>query len=185
MARSLRACGGVIRSTRSTCVGEATVKVKLTQRELLDLLEIEPTVLSKYVSPLLNLANQYAQGTRPSVVGQMSELIQEFPGRTLDEWRTWYLERYPNGIEDATSRIYNMINKFRKALDTVDKATVARWVEYLIIVQTFVGLRFQEAIGFVENLVGACSVHIPWRKWGQEPPDSSLTLRMTPAEVSC
>jgi len=40
----------------------------------------------KYSTQLMNLANQNAQGTRPRVVGQMSDLIQEFPGSTLDEW---------------------------------------------------------------------------------------------------
>lgn len=32
----------------------------------------------KYTSQLINLANQNAQGTRPAVVGQMSDLFQEF-----------------------------------------------------------------------------------------------------------
>ena len=31
----------------------------------------------KYTTQLINLANQNAQGTRPKVVGQMSELITE------------------------------------------------------------------------------------------------------------
>jgi hypothetical protein len=31
----------------------------------------------KYTTQLMNLANQNAQGTRPRVVGQMSELIKE------------------------------------------------------------------------------------------------------------
>lgn len=30
----------------------------------------------KYTTQIMNLANQNAQGTRPAVVGQMSELIQ-------------------------------------------------------------------------------------------------------------
>jgi len=32
----------------------------------------------KYTSQLINWANQNAQGTRPVVVGQMSDLFQEF-----------------------------------------------------------------------------------------------------------
>ena len=34
----------------------------------------------KYTSQLMNWANQNAQGTRPVVVGQMSELFPEFLG---------------------------------------------------------------------------------------------------------
>ena len=40
----------------------------------------------KYTTQLINLANQNAQGTRPKVVGQMSDLIQEFGGKKYDDW---------------------------------------------------------------------------------------------------
>lgn len=53
---------------------------------------------------LINQINQTAQGTRPKVVGQMSELIQEFDGQTLEEWIEWYNERQPNAVEAATEK---------------------------------------------------------------------------------
>lgn len=59
----------------------------------------------KYATQLLNLANQNAQGTRPAVVGQMTELIQEFSGKTIGEWEKWYLESHPEAIRDASFRI--------------------------------------------------------------------------------
>ena len=37
----------------------------------------------KYTSQLINWANQNAQGTRPVVVGQMSELFPEFVATTI------------------------------------------------------------------------------------------------------
>lgn len=40
----------------------------------------------KYTTQIINLVNSNAQGTRPEVVGQMSELIQEFDGNSLQEW---------------------------------------------------------------------------------------------------
>ena len=40
----------------------------------------------KYTTQIMNLANQNAQGTRPKVVGQMSELIEECPKGTYDQW---------------------------------------------------------------------------------------------------
>lgn len=40
----------------------------------------------KYSTQFINLANQNAQGTKPRVVGQMTELIQEFPGNNYKEW---------------------------------------------------------------------------------------------------
>lgn len=38
----------------------------------------------RYTTQILNLANQDAQGTRPRVVGQLSELIKECPDKTYE-----------------------------------------------------------------------------------------------------
>ena len=43
---------------------------------------VKITEFPKYTSQLMNLANQNAQGTRPKVVGQLSDLIQECPKKT-------------------------------------------------------------------------------------------------------
>ncbi len=100
----------------------------------------------KYVSPLLNLANQFAQATRPKVVGQMSELIRMCPHKDFEGWREWYLSRYPNAIDEATKKIMEMLERFRKALNEIDERTVRRWVEDLVLVKTYIGLRVQEPI---------------------------------------
>jgi len=71
------------------------MKIKITIEEIRKYLDIETPDFPNYVAPLINLANQYAQGTRPKVVGQMSELIQEFEGKTLREWEEWYLKKKP------------------------------------------------------------------------------------------
>ena len=81
------------------------MKVKITIEEIKKSLDIETPEFPKYVAPLINLANQYAQGTRPKVVGQMSELIREFGGRTLSEWEEWYLKKNPDAIKNATQKI--------------------------------------------------------------------------------
>ena len=39
------------------------------------------------------------------VVGQMSELVKEFDGKSIGEWIAWYTERYPNAINDATEKL--------------------------------------------------------------------------------
>jgi len=56
---------------------------KITVTDIEELLGGTPPEFPKYVTQLLNLANQNAQGTRPRVVGQMSDLIQQFPGKNL------------------------------------------------------------------------------------------------------
>jgi len=122
------------------------MKVKITADEIRKYLEIETPEFPKYVAPLINLANQYAQGTRPKVVGQMSELIQEFEGKTLREWEEWYLKKKPDAIRNATEKIIEKLKELKNSLDKIDRATVEQWVRDRVIVKTFAGLRFQEAI---------------------------------------
>lgn len=76
----------------------------------------------------------------------MSELIQEFEGKTLTEWEKWYLERNPEAIRNATERILQMLKNLKNTINKIDQSTVEQWVKDLVIVKTFIGLRFQEAI---------------------------------------
>jgi len=94
----------------------------------------------------MNLANQNAQGTRPAVVGKMSELIHEFPGKNISEWEEWYLQSHSTAIEDATNRVYSMIERFRIAIQEITKDMVKDWIKDLVITKTFTGLKVQEAI---------------------------------------
>lgn len=100
----------------------------------------------KYTTQLINLANQNAQGTRPKMVGQMSDLIQEFDGRSYREWVEWYGRRMPDAVENATERIYEMMENLRRAIGLIDKDLVRRWVKDLVLTKTFIGFRCQESI---------------------------------------
>ena len=122
------------------------MKIKISNKEIRKYLDIETPDFSKYISPIINLVNQYAQGTQPRVVGQMSELIQEFEGKTFEEWEKWYLEKRPNAIRNATEKILQKLKALKNAMNKIDKTIVEEWVKDLVIVKTFMGLRFQEAI---------------------------------------
>jgi len=61
------------------------MKIKLTNQEIRKHLGSLSPEFPKYTTQLINLANQNVQGTRPKVVGQLSELIQAFPGKRLGE----------------------------------------------------------------------------------------------------
>ena len=122
------------------------MKIKLTNEQIRQALEIPSPSLPKYVRQIINIANQNAQGTRPRVVGQLTDLIQEFPGKTLDEWEQWYLKRYPDAINTAKDKIVSMLENFKDAMRKIDENMVYEWARDLVIVQTFVGLQFQEAI---------------------------------------
>ncbi len=124
--------------------------IEITFEEEREILELPPKPeLPKYASQLINLANIFSQGTRPKVVGQMSELIKEFRksgGRTFEDWKKWYLQRYPNAIDEATEKIWNMINNFKETLELLKKDDVRNWVEDLVLTKTYEGLMLQDAI---------------------------------------
>jgi hypothetical protein len=122
------------------------VKIKLTNEAIRESLEILKPEFPKYATQIINLANQNAQGTRPKVVGQLTELIQEFTGRTLEEWEQWYVQRYPDAIKNAKKKILSMLGNMKDTMNRIDEDMVNVWVRDLVIVQTFLGLKFQEAI---------------------------------------
>jgi hypothetical protein len=122
------------------------MKIKLKYKEIRKSLDIPSPSFPKYVSRIINLANQYAQGTRPKVVGQLTDLIKEFSGETLDEWERWYLQKYPDAIKTAKEKILSMLENLKKTMQRIDENVVNDWVKDLVIVQTFIGLQFQEAI---------------------------------------
>ena len=100
----------------------------------------------KYTTQIINLANQNNQGTRPVVVGQMSELIQECPYNSYDGWESWYLIRHPDAIDNATEKVYAGIKNLQEASKLITKEMVKHWVTDLVITKTAEGLIFQEAI---------------------------------------
>jgi len=100
----------------------------------------------KYTTQIMNLANQNAQGTRPNVVGQMSELIGECPKGTYEEWVSWYSQKMPEAVDDATERVFEMVQNLKSAIVLIDKALVRKWVEDLVLTKTFTGFCFQESI---------------------------------------
>lgn len=120
--------------------------IKIPFSKVSTLLTGKELLYPKYSTQLMNLANQNAQGTRPRVVGQMSELIQEFSGNSYSEWEEWYKNKYPMSIEDATEKVYNMIKELQSTFASIDRALVRQWIEDLVLTKTFSGLKLQEAI---------------------------------------
>ena len=112
--------------------------------------ESEAYAFPKYTSQLINWANQNAQGTRPVVVGQMSELFPEFMESgmeiTIENWRKWYIEKYPDAFDKATDKIYAQVQNLRNAIPLIDREMVENWVEDLVINKTFNGMYVQKAI---------------------------------------
>lgn len=120
--------------------------IKIKNEELIQELIGEIKEFPRYTTQIINLANQNAQGTRPRVVGQLSELIKECPEKTYEGWKNWYLTKHPKAIENASEKINEMMNNLKKAIQSIDKTMIRKWVEDLVLEKTFIGLRFQEAI---------------------------------------
>jgi hypothetical protein len=121
-------------------------ELKLTYADIRELLDVGTADFEKYVSPIINLANQFAQGTRPKVVGQMTELIKEFSGGHYGEWEKYYEENYGDRINDAKNRISDMLKKMKKAMNGITEEDIESFVKDLVIAKTFIGLRLQECI---------------------------------------
>jgi hypothetical protein len=120
--------------------------VKIKYEELIKEISGEAKNFPKYTTQIINLANQNSQGTRPKVVGQLSELIQKCPYKEYHKWKDWYLQQQPNAINDASKKVFAMIEELRKAINQIDENMVKKWVKDLVIDKTFIGLKFQEGI---------------------------------------
>ncbi len=121
-------------------------EIKLDFKEEIQNLVGNVRKFPKYTTQLINLANQNAQGTRPKVVGQMSDLINQCPEKSYSGWRKWYLETHPDAIENATDKIFPMIQNLKEAANKIDREMVKDWVEDLVLNKTAEGLIIQEII---------------------------------------
>ena len=122
------------------------MKKKIYNQTVEELSNAETYDFPKYTTQIINLVNSNAQGTRPAVVGQMSELIQAFPGKSLTEWIKWYSAQQPNAVNNATEKIWSKLQEMKNALTLIDKPMVEAWVKDLVYTKTYCGLKFQEAI---------------------------------------
>lgn len=121
-------------------------KLKISNNDIAELSNAPQYQFPKYVTQVINLVNSNAGGTRPKVVGQMSDLVKEFDGRTIDEWIEWYTQRYPDAVNDATEKIWIMYETMKGAFNAITKEMVENWVKDLVYGKTFCGLKFQTAI---------------------------------------
>lgn len=130
-------------------------KIKIKNSEVEQLSNASHYDFPKYTTQIINLVNSNAQGTRPDVVGQMSELIQEFDGNSLQEWIQWYSSKYPNAVKNASDKIYSKFLEMKSAVNTVNREMIEAWVKDLVYTKTFCGLKFQSAIiAFIAGKVG-------------------------------
>jgi hypothetical protein len=118
---------------------------KILNKDVQEIISGVKIEFPKYTTQVMNLANSNAQATRPKNVGQLSDLIQEFKGNKISEWRSFYTEKYPNSIKVAAKKVHEMC--VTMGMDkNITPELVEMWVDDLIITKTFIGLKYQEGI---------------------------------------
>ena len=127
------------------------MKFKIKNNDIKAINNADAIVFPKYTSQLINCANQNAQGTRPKVVGQLSELFPEYQKSTntsesINDWENWYLNKHPESIDVATEKIWKQIQALQQAIKLINKDLVKEWVKDLVIIKTFNGMYVQKAI---------------------------------------
>lgn len=129
-------------------------RISEEERERLVAEDVEefPFDTPKYTTYLLNPAINLSQSNRPEVVGQMSDIIEEFreihPEGTFEDWVEFYFEEY-NGeerLEESAEKAYPMVEKMRSAFDQIDEEMTRRYIRDLVLFKTYEGFDIQEAI---------------------------------------
>ncbi|PSQ35356.1 MjaI family restriction endonuclease [Halobacteriales archaeon QS_9_70_65] len=129
-------------------------RISAEERERLVAEEVEefPINTPKYTTYLLNPAINLSQSNRPEVVGQMSEIIDDFrtkhPDGTFEDWIEFYFEKYDGErrLKEATERAVPMVKKMKEAFDQVDKDMTHNYLRDLVLFKTYEGFDIQETI---------------------------------------
>ena len=124
------------------------------------ILENENTLQSQkaefkiYEKLIINSINQTAGGTKPRVVGQMSDLVPKFRDYciknnisiTSKNWKKWYLDRYLSNFENSLSKLKDMLEKFKKAINEINDKTLEKWLNNFLFIENIGGLLIQDII---------------------------------------
>lgn len=97
-------------------------------------------------SELISLANHLSKATTRKKLGNPTSVIEEFEGKTFEDWERFYEQKRPGALDTASREIYDAMAKLRKALKLVDKELVRHWVEEAVLKRTYAVWRIQETI---------------------------------------
>lgn len=97
-------------------------------------------------SDLISLANRLSKATTRKKLGNPASVIEEFEGKTFEDWERFYEQKHPGALDTASRDIYSTMEKLRKALELVDKELVRHWVEEAVLKRAYAAWRIQETI---------------------------------------
>ena len=99
-----------------------------------------------FTADILELAGRKSHGATKKVVGKPLEMIADFDGKTYEQWRAYYEGCRPGSLDRAVDLILDQVEKFRAALELVDRDLVQAWVEERVLKVAFASARFNEVI---------------------------------------
>ena len=76
----------------------------------------------------------------------LSDSEKESLVQTQKEWEDWYLENYPDAIENATDKAYDMLLKHKMAMESIDRELVKAYMTDLVLVRSRKGLIYHDMI---------------------------------------
>lgn len=120
--------------------------IKLTREELRGKDVGEITTFPPLSSELIQLANLKTHAVTKKIVGKPQDLIQQFEGKTYEEWCERYTAEHPGAIDKATDMIAASVAELKAAVDNINRDLVKRWVKETVLKKTYARFRLPEVI---------------------------------------
>lgn len=115
----------------------------------------------KYTFYAMNNAVKYSSANRKPLVGDISEIYEEFeekhPNGDFDDWKNYYYNYYDGRerLDEATEEAYDMFLTIRAAIDQIDQEDVREFVEGLVLNGTYSNRNGRDAV--IEKVVESIS----------------------------
>lgn len=120
--------------------------IKLTANDFKGLVKRERCTFPKNTKPILNIATQNAQCTRPAYVGSMKEYFTEFLnsdfGKSVEDWENFYKTEKDGvaKIKAAVDRLHNYLNKMPLDHEVFTRKIAEDYILDLVINKTHYGM---------------------------------------------
>lgn len=120
--------------------------IKLTASDFKGLVKRNRCNFPINTKPILNIATQNSQCTRPKVVGSMKEFFTEFlalkQGKSVEDWERFYREIKDgsNRIQAATDKLYTYLNKMPLDHSVFTREIAEDYILDLVINKTHYGM---------------------------------------------
>lgn len=145
-----------------------TGDIRITSSERKMLTTGEKDNIPKYTFSSLNNAVKYSGANKKRVVGDISDIYEEFekeyPDGDFEDWKKFYNSEY-NGeerLDNATEKAFEMFLKIRAAIKQIDKDDVQNFVEGLVLNGTYTNRNPREAIAKkLDDILSADCEFIP------------------------